>query len=86
MYSDDGKAYRIQLERELDESDYAVLGAKRHLLHAFHLEITPKDGEAAQAWDRAPGTEEPWGDAGRRLTEAESAAWFRELREARAVG
>lgn len=56
MYSLDGKAYLAQLDRELDEGDYAELGASRHLLHSFCLKIS--DGSSvAEAWDWDVGPE-----------------------------
>jgi 23S rRNA pseudouridine1911/1915/1917 synthase len=57
IYSGDGQAYLKRLEAELDEEDYAALGAKRHLLHAFYLRIKTPDHEIHEAWDWEPGPE-----------------------------
>jgi 23S rRNA pseudouridine1911/1915/1917 synthase len=53
IYSGEGRAYLERLERELDEEDYRRLGARRHLLHAFHLRIEDADRRVAGAvdWD-----------------------------------
>lgn len=70
LYADGGRAYLKRLEGELDESDYAVLGARRHLLHAFCLRIAAGDGPAAEAWDWDVGA-----DFARRFKALEARAW-----------
>lgn len=57
IYSGEGRAYLARLERELGTGDFAVLGARRHLLHAFHLRIDARDMEAREAWDWDAGEE-----------------------------
>ena len=51
IYSEQGWAYLKQLGQELTEEDFTLLGAKHHLLHAFHLRIRDKDGREISAWD-----------------------------------
>ena len=57
IYSGEGKAYLAQLDRELGDEDFAILGARRHLLHAFYLRIESKGGEFQEAWDWNSGPE-----------------------------
>ncbi len=57
IYSLGGKAYLKQLEGDLGESDYAELGAGRHLLHSFCLRIGSKGEPASEAWDWDVGPE-----------------------------
>lgn len=57
IYSGDGKAYLKQAEGGLDEEDYRDLGARRHLLHSFHLRIGSPDGPGIEAWDWDMGAE-----------------------------
>jgi 23S rRNA-/tRNA-specific pseudouridylate synthase len=51
IYSLDGAAYLKQLDGELDEEDYRALGARHHLLHAFHLRLEKTGGASLSAWD-----------------------------------
>jgi 23S rRNA pseudouridine1911/1915/1917 synthase len=51
IYSLDGKAYRKQLDAELDAEDYRELGAERHLLHSFCLRVGLKGDPPREAWD-----------------------------------
>lgn len=51
IYSLEGKAYRKQLDAELDASDYRELGAERHLLHAFFLRLEVEGQSSREAWD-----------------------------------
>lgn len=67
MYSEDGRAYLTQLERELNEEDYARLGARRQLLHSFSLRIGNRAKGGAEAADSAFGLEPGWGDASRMI-------------------
>lgn len=39
IYSHDGRFYLKRLQQDLDEQDWAALGAPHHLLHAFQLEV-----------------------------------------------
>jgi 23S rRNA pseudouridine1911/1915/1917 synthase len=78
LYADGGRAYLKRLDGELDESDYAALGARRHLLHAFCLRISAA-GASHEAWDWDAGAE-----FARRFKAVEMRAWcatpaFREL-------
>lgn len=57
IYSGEGRAYLTRLDRELGEEDYAVLGARRHLLHAFYLSIDAKGAGTREAWDWDAGEE-----------------------------
>jgi 23S rRNA pseudouridine1911/1915/1917 synthase len=57
IYANDGRAYLKRLDTELDESDYAALGARRHLLHAFCLRIALDGKPAMEAWDWDVGAE-----------------------------
>ncbi len=50
-YSLDGRHYLKRLEKELDEADYAALGASHQLLHAVHLEIRNQTGEGIVGTD-----------------------------------
>lgn len=70
MYSQDGKAYLKQLDRDLDEADYRELGSTRHLLHAFCLRISDGKSPAAEAWDWDVGPE-----FGRVFKALEARAW-----------
>lgn len=56
IYSLDGKAYRKQLDAELDAGDYRELGAERHLLHSFCLRLGLEGQPAREAWDWDVGT------------------------------
>jgi hypothetical protein len=47
----DGRHYLKRLEKELDEADYAALGASHQLLHAVHLEIRNQTGEGIVGTD-----------------------------------
>lgn len=51
IYSLEGKAYRKQLDGELDAADYAELGAERHLLHSFCLRLGITGQPTREAWD-----------------------------------
>ncbi len=51
IYSGDGQAYLKRLNEELNEDDYAVLGAQNHLLHAFYLGIAWDGNNFLDAWD-----------------------------------
>jgi 23S rRNA pseudouridine1911/1915/1917 synthase len=51
IYAHAGSAYLKQLDQELDEADYRVLGARNHLLHAFYLHIQKAPAEAISAFD-----------------------------------
>ncbi|MBW8887725.1 MAG: RluA family pseudouridine synthase [Fibrobacteres bacterium] len=57
IYADGGRAYMKRLDAELDEADYAALGARRHLLHAFCLRIATDGKPAMEAWDWDVGAE-----------------------------
>lgn len=57
LYSGDGRAYLKRLDAELDESDYALLGARRHLLHSFCLRIGSDGKPSHEAWDWDVGAE-----------------------------
>lgn len=57
IYSGEGRAYLTRLDRELGDEDYAVLGARRHLLHAFYLEIEAKGAGRQEVWDWDAGAE-----------------------------
>jgi 23S rRNA pseudouridine1911/1915/1917 synthase len=56
IYSLEGKAYRKQLDAELDADDYRELGAERHLLHSFCLRLGLKGEPDREAWDWDVGT------------------------------
>ncbi len=51
IYSQAGSAYLKQLDQELDEADYHCLGARHHLLHAFHLHLKKSEGDEIVGWD-----------------------------------
>lgn len=51
IYSLGGKAYLKQAGGKLEEEDYRELGARRHLLHSFHLRIGSHAGPGFEAWD-----------------------------------
>lgn len=57
IYSGKGRAYLDQLDRELGDEDYALLGARRHLLHAFYLRIEAQGAGRKEAWDWDAGAE-----------------------------
>jgi 23S rRNA pseudouridine1911/1915/1917 synthase len=57
LYADEGRAYLKRLDTELDEADYAALGARRHLLHSFCLRIAAAGKPASEAWDWDVGAE-----------------------------
>jgi 23S rRNA pseudouridine1911/1915/1917 synthase len=70
IYADGGKGYLKRLEGELDEADYAALGARNHLLHAFCLRIAAEDQPPREAWDWDVGAE-----FARRFKALEMRAW-----------
>jgi 23S rRNA pseudouridine1911/1915/1917 synthase len=70
LYAHGGRAYLKRLEGELDESDYAALGARNHLLHAFCLRIAAAGQPAQEAWDWDVGAE-----FARRFRALEMRAW-----------
>lgn len=70
IYADGGRAYLKRLEGELDEADYAALGARNHLLHAFCLRIAAEGEPPREAWDWDVGSE-----FARRFKALEMRAW-----------
>lgn len=71
LYADDGRAYLKRVDTPLDEEDFTRLGARHHLLHAFHLSLEPEGGEAFENCDW-----EADGDFARYFDLAEARAWF----------
>jgi 23S rRNA pseudouridine1911/1915/1917 synthase len=57
IYADGGRAYLKRLEGELDDGDYAALGARNHLLHSFCLRIAAAGESPREAWDWDVGAE-----------------------------
>jgi RluA family pseudouridine synthase len=51
IYSQNGAAYLKQLSGELEEADYSSLGARHHLLHAFHLRLEKPGIPPLVGWD-----------------------------------
>lgn len=70
LYADGGRAYLKRLEGELDEGDYAALGARNHLLHSFCLRIAAAGQPPQEAWDWDVGAE-----FARRFKALEMRAW-----------
>jgi 23S rRNA pseudouridine1911/1915/1917 synthase len=58
VYSLEGRPYLKRIDAELGAEDFDELGARHHLLHAFHLRLESQaGGEAIEAWDWDPGSQ-----------------------------